>query len=420
MWLSRTWLQLTVLLLLVGIALGSGAVIGLAVFLMSAGFVARYWSNHALDRVSYDRTIPQHRAFQGEEISGTLRLVNDKLLPVPWIEVRDTVPEASLTGTERTSAATAPGYVLTIRSTHLGWYERISWPIRLKAVARGYYRVGPARLSTGDAFGFNPVVREEEAYDSFIVYPRVLSLQDLGLPAERPFGELKGRQRIFEDPGRIAGVREYQPGDPMRRIDWKASARHQTLQSRVYEPSATMHMLIAVNVHTMAAAWQGYQPELLERVLNAAASVATYAFDSGYAIGLIANGSYPNSDRPMRLPVGRNADQLGHLLEALAVIHPLTMASLETIVDAEANRFPYGASLVCITSRVDEALAASLRRVARAGHSVSIVSLAEREDETLESIPGVRFYNIARAMRSLEAREAAAAESASADGDSAR
>ena len=410
MWLSRNWLQLTIVLLLIGIALGSGAVIGLSVFLMFAGFVARYWSSHALDRVSYQRSIPEHRAFQGEQIIGTLRLVNDKLLPVPWIEVRDTVPEDSLTGNERTSAATAPGYVSTIRSTHLGWYERISWPIRLKTPARGYYRIGPARLSTGDVFGFNPVVVEEDAYDSFIVYPRVYALDDLGLPAERPFGELKGRQRIFEDPGRIAGVRDYQPGDPMRRIDWKASARRQALQSRVYEPSATMHLLLAVNVHTMAASWQGYQPELLERVLSAAASVATHAFESGYAIGMVANGSYPNSDRPMRVPVGRHADQLGHLLEALAVIHPLTLASLETIVDGEANRFPYGASLVCVTSRVDEGLAASLQHVARAGHSVSIVSLAEHDDETIEPMSGVRIYNIARAMRSQETKEASSVD----------
>ncbi len=405
MWLSRGWLPLTLGLFLLGIALGSGAIIGLAIFVMAAGFVAHHWSRHVLDRVTYERVTPQNRAFQGEQISITLRLVNDKMLPVPWIEVRDAVPEASLTGDERTSGTGAPGYVNTIRSTHLSWYERISWPLQLKAVARGHYRVGPARVTTGDAFGFNPVVREEEKYDTFIVYPRVYELPELGLPAERPFGELKGRQRIFEDPGRIAGVRDYQPGDSMRRIDWKASARRQTLQSKVYEPSATMHLLLAVNVHTMPASWQGFQPELLERLLAAAASVGRHAFEAGYAVGLIANGSYPDSDRPMRVPVGRSSDQLGHLLEALAVIHPLTMASLETVIDREAARFPYGATLVCVTALMDEALAGSLQRVARAGHTVTVISLAERKDEFDELLPGIRVYNIAEAMHAIEARE---------------
>jgi uncharacterized protein (DUF58 family) len=405
MWLSRIWLQLTIALFLLGILLSSGAVIGFAIFLMAAGFLADYWSRHVMDRVSYERVIPENRAFQGENISVTLRLVNDKMIPVPWIEVRDAVPEATLTGDERTSGTGAPGYVHTIRSTHLSWYERISWPLVLKAHARGHYRLGPARITTADVFGFNPVVEEQESHDTFIVYPRVYDLPELGLPAERPFGELKGRHRIFEDPGRIAGVRDYQPGDSMRRIDWKASARRQTLQSKVYEPSATMHLLLAVNVHTMAESWQGYQPELLERLLAASASVARHAFESGYAVGLVANGSYPQSDRPMRVPVGRSSDQLGRVLEALAVIHPLTLASLDTVVDAEAARFPYGATLVCVTAQMDEKLAGSLMRVAKAGHTITVVSLAEDENAFDELLPGIRVYNIARSMHSLEARD---------------
>lgn len=405
MWLSRIWLQLTVALFLLGILLSSGPVIGLAIFMMAAGFLAQYWAKHVLDGVSYERIIPENRAFQGENISVTLRLVNDKMLPVPWIELRDAVPEAALTGDERTAGTGSPGYVHTIRSTHLSWYERISWPLELKAVARGHYRVGPARLTTGDVFGFNPVVQEQETHDTYIVYPRVYELPELGLPAERPFGELKGRQRIFEDPGRIAGVRDYQPGDSMRRIDWKASARRQTLQSKVYEPSATMHLLLAVNVNTMSASWQGFQPELMERLLAATASLAKHAFESGYSVGLVANGSYPESDRPMRVPVGRSSDQLGRVLEALAVIHPLTMASLETVIDTEAARFPYGATLVCVTSQMDDNLAGSLERVARAGHTVTVVSLAEPDDEFDEMLPGILVYNIARAMHSLEARD---------------
>jgi uncharacterized protein (DUF58 family) len=405
-WLSRIWLQLTVALFLLGILVSSGAVIGLAIFLMAAGFLAMFWSRHVLDKVSFQRVIPENRAFQGESIAVTLRLINDKALPIPWIEIRDPAPEAALPSEIKTSATGAPGYVYVIRSTHLSWYERINWPMELTAPQRGYYRLGPVRMTTGDIFGFNPVSQEESSYDTFIVYPRVYTLPELGLPAERPFGEMKGRQRIFEDPGRIAGVRDYQPGDSMRRIDWKASARRQELQSKVYEPSATMHLLIAVNVHTMSASWQGFQPEMLERLLSATASVASAGFEAGYAIGMVANGSYPESDRPMRVPVGRRSDQLARVLEALAVIHPLTMASLETVIDREAARFPFGATLVCVTSRMDEALAGSLLRVARAGHTVTVISLAEAGEEFDEQLPGIRVHNIAAAMRSLEVRDA--------------
>lgn len=406
MWLIRYWPQLTLVLFVLGVAVSSGPVIGLAIFLAAAAGLAQLWSKHAMDRVRYERIIPENHAFQGEGLTLTLRLINDKLLPIPWIEVRDSLPENAIDAEEPTSPTGAPGYVYLTRSTQLGWYERINWPLQLQTPQRGFFRLGPARMATGDMFGFNPVTQDTDEHDSFIVYPRVYTLPELGLPAERPFGEIKGRQRIFEDPGRIAGIRDYQPGDPMRRIDWKATARRGTLQSKVYEPSATMHLLIALNVHTMSASWQGFQPEVLERVLSAAASIARHGFEGGYAIGLVANGSYAESDRPMRVPVGRRSDQLLRVLEALAVIHPLTLASLETVIDREAARFPYGATLVCVTSRMDESLSASLQRVASAGHTVTVVSLSDEEMEG--QLPGIRVYSIASVMRSLEAREGVA------------
>jgi uncharacterized protein (DUF58 family) len=403
-WISRYWISLPAFLFLLGVIAGSTPLIGIAVFLFLAGGLAQLWSKHVFDRVSYVRDMPENRAFAGETLSMILRLMNDKLLPVPWIEVRDPIPEGVLLDEKHTAQAPFPNYVLLSRSTHLSSYERVNWPLEFRALERGYYRLGPARLNSGDLFGLFPAERNDKQEDGVIIYPRVFTLPELGLPSERPFGERKGRQRIFEDPGRIAGIREYRPGDPMRRIDWKASARLQGLQSKVYEPSSTLHMLLAVNVHTLAHSWEGYVPEYLERILSVAASVATYGFDAGYAIGLTANGSYPSSDRPMRIPVGRRSEQLMRVLEALAVIGPLTLTPLETILDRESQAFPYGATLVCVTSRMDEPLAAALSRIAHAGHIVTVLSLAEGDIDT--DLGNIRIFNLTGAMKSLEARVA--------------
>jgi uncharacterized protein (DUF58 family) len=402
-WISRITLQLSIGFILAGIIFGSAPLIALGVFLLIATVAARYWSDHALDRLTYERIVPENRAFEGERLHLTLRLVNDKPLPLPFVEVRDSVPADSLVGESHVSVSTSPGYVYLARTTHLSWYERINWPVELEAPARGYYRIGPARITTGDMFGFFPIEREEDNYSPVIIYPRIYSMPELGLPAARPFGEQKGRERIFEDPGRIGGIRDYQPGDPMRRIDWKASARMQGLQSKVYEPSAQMHMLIALNVNTMEHAWEGFLPEQLERLLSVAGSVANHGFEAGYAIGLVANGSFRESDRPMRIPISRSADQLGRVLEALAVIGPMTLSPLEDVIDRESHSFPFGATLVCVTSRMDEPLAVALRRVAASGHTVTVLSLSTDEfDIDLGSIPVAYILN---AVRAIEARE---------------
>jgi uncharacterized protein (DUF58 family) len=316
------------------------------------------------------------------------------------------VPEGVLQGEEHLAPAPFPNYVLLSRSTHLGPYERVSWPLEFRAMARGYYKIGPARFESGDIFGLFPTEREDGQTDAVIIYPKVYSLPELGLPAERPFGEHKGRLRIFEDPGRIAGNRDYRPGDPLRRIDWKASARRQSLQSRVYEPSSTLHLLLAVNVHTLDHSWEGYIPQQLERVLSVAASVASHGFEAGYAVGLIANGAYPTSDRPMRIPVGRRSDQLARVLEALAVVGPLTLTPLETVLDRESQSLPYGATIICVSARINDALAASLRHVSEAGHAVTVLSLALDGDDIETDLGRVQLVNLSSAVHALEARDA--------------
>jgi uncharacterized protein (DUF58 family) len=142
-------------------------------------------------------------------------------------------------------------------------------------------------------------------------------------------------------------------------------------------------------------------PELLERLISLTGSVARKGFEDGYSIGLATNGSFPESDRPLRVPVGRHADQLGRVLEALAVIGPFTLGTIDTVIDREAQRFPLGATLVCVTSRMDPPLATSLQRVARSGHAVTVLSLAERQD-VAALLPGITVYDLRNVLPSPE------------------
>ena len=58
-----------------------------------------------------------------------------------------------------------------------------------------------------------------------MVYPKVVPLDGYDFASRRPIGEVRLTHRLFEDPTRIAGVRQYQKGDPLNRIHWRATAR---------------------------------------------------------------------------------------------------------------------------------------------------------------------------------------------------
>src|SRR5919197_172342 len=187
-----------------------------------------------------------------------------------------------------------PGRRLLTMLMSVRWYERVRRHYRVLCSARGVHTFGPATVRTGDVFGLASQEMEVRDEEYLLVYPRIVSLDQLRLPAGNPFGDVPlRRQWLFEDPLRTVGVREYRPGDSPRRLHWKATARApgQQLQVKLIEPTTTNRLLVLLNVSTSGQnwSWQGYDPEALEAAITTAASVAQWAVDRGYLVGLAAN-----------------------------------------------------------------------------------------------------------------------------------
>lgn len=395
------WLAVGIILAVVGFGAAEPVITGVGFVVLLIGGVSRYWSRHLFDRVTLRRTLGERRAFINEPVDLTVELENRKPLPLPWYEWRLAVADPIEVAGENLVAHAVPGLSWMMRRGAMGWYERRSWQVKASAGIRGHHQVGPATIRSSDLFGVFPRVHADEVVDHLLVFPRVYTLDELGLPAERPFGERKGGSRIFEDPLRISGLREYRPGDPLKRIDWKATARGGDLMSRVYEPSATQQLYIALNIDTLEHAWEGYLKDELERAVSAAASVAVWGAGQRYSVGLLANGSFPDADRPMRLAPSRSREQLTKLLEALAVIQPLTMGDLAGAITRERSRIPAGSTIVVVASLIPEVLSGVIGRLNGEGYRVFVLATSDR---ALPGVPpGVPVQSIARAFERMEA-----------------
>ncbi|WP_322818010.1 DUF58 domain-containing protein [Tepidiforma sp.] len=383
----------------VGAELPLVALVGLGVMVLGVG--SRWWADHLFDRVTLRRRLSENRAFIDEPVMLEVELENRKVLPLPWFEWRIALGERLHVAGEVLAASAAHGLHYLVRRGSVGWYSVERWAFQLSSPQRGYHPIGPASIRSSDILGAWPSRFEDDKIDHLIIYPRGYRLQELGLPAERPFGDVRGGDRLFEDPLRIAGLREYRPGDPLRRIDWKATARAGELRSRVYEPSATRQLYMFLNVDTLEHPWEGYLSDELERLVSVTASVAIWAAGARYAVGLLANGAFPAADRPIRLPPSRARDQLARLLEALAVIQPLTMGDLPGAIRREAGRLTVGSTIVAIAALVPQALAEALERLAGEGHRVRLLATTDRAAAT--QIPGVPVLRIGRAFEPTEA-----------------
>jgi uncharacterized protein (DUF58 family) len=398
---KEAWLLIGALLVLIGFAVREPVLGGVGVVIVVVGGMARLWSRHLFDRLGIDVALGEDHAFAGEAVPVSLTVDNPKLLPMPWLEWRLAVPDGAEAVGERLAASAAPGSSWLVRRAALGWYERRRWDTALTFPARGYYTIGPSSVRSADLFGIFPRHAEFETPGAVVVYPQVRLLEELGLPADRPFGEQPGGSPLFDDPLRVSGLREYRPGDPLRRVDWKATARSGTMTSRLYEPSATRQLYIALNIDTLAHSWEGYLRDELELTISVAASVAHWASEARFAVGLLANGSYPRSDRPMRLPPSRAPGQLQRVLEALAVIQPLTMSNLAGTLQRERHQLPAGSTIVCVASLVPEELGGVLDRLRDEGHRVALLATSDRAPAGAP--PGIPVHRVGRPFAPLGA-----------------
>ncbi len=350
----------------------------IGIFIIVFRYVAHWYSRRALRNVEFRRRFSKRRTFPDEETVMTVEVANRKWLPLSWLAAVDHWAETLPFFTAEGEALPERRLDLTTLMFSLRGRERAGRSYRILPTQRGIYPFGPIALRAGDPFGLFVNRASLKQRDWLIVYPRLVPLEGIELPYQAPFGDVAARQSIFRDPIRTVGVRDYRPEDSFRHVHWKASARRQDLQVRVFEPSTAYTLILALNVATFERHWEGTRPEIVERLVSATASLANHAVERRWLVGLTANGAMPNADQPIRVPPGRGPDQLSFLLEALAGVTSFTTAPFEQFLLRESSRMAWGATLVAVTAIITDQVYASLSRLRAAGRRVVLVALTEK------------------------------------------
>ncbi|MCB0113751.1 MAG: DUF58 domain-containing protein [Caldilineaceae bacterium] len=384
-WLSVALIMLTAVLLRNSLLFTMGLILTLV------GLAAWLWSRYCLVEVRYARRFGSTRLFFGESTDLWIEVTNAKPLPLAWLRAEDELPGALDIQPDARISRYSGGRRLLVNLFSLRWYERVIRRYHVSGAQRGAWVFGPAQLISGDIFGFSLRRMTVEEQDILLVYPRMVPITQLGLPARHPFGEAKAERRVVEDPMRLMGVREYQQGDSFRHVHWKASARRPELQTKVFEPSASRLMLIFLNVDTFRNRMEGADAVLREWGITAAASIARHAWEAGETVGIYANGTLPGGGR-LRIAPGSRADQAVRILEGLALMRNITITSFEQMIQAETETLRYGSTIVVVTSVVDEVLERPLLDLRRRGHAVTIVHPGHHPPARTPA--GMRLYHI--------------------------
>jgi uncharacterized protein (DUF58 family) len=353
-----------------------------SIYLFVGAFaIGTWWSRRALVNIQAERRFSDH-AFLGEQVRFSIRIRNKGWLPLPWLEVRDTLPVA------------LAGPNVFRRAITLGPRGEAQYEYSLDARKRGYYPIGPMFLSSGDILGLNAPARSEWSREFLTVYPNIIPLTSVSIPSHSPQGTLRHSQPVFEDPTRVFGKREYVAGDSLRRVDWKSTAVTGRLQVKQFEPSIALETLICLNLNAEDYHYHT-RIDSTELAIVIAASLGNWVVAKGQTVGLKLNGVDPNADDrvPRYFPPRKGKMHLIRMLESLARVELAHDAPFAALIKQQRYHLAWGTTLLVITGEAGDDLLDELYQARRSGQNAVLI-LAGRGISTEESRYKAGFFGI--------------------------
>ncbi len=271
------------------------------------------------------------------------------------------------------------GRPVKVPITKLSAGSEVSHHYGLRCTRRGVYEVGPLVAVAGDPLGLTQ--RETIVSEPFelLVHPRVELVSDR--PLTRQFEDPPIRPPVSKPwPSGLEfyGMREYVPGDDLRRIVWRASARTGTIMVREAEQGITDKITIILDTDRGHHSRDGDGlSESFEAGIRVAASLGVRHLREGYEIKCETNGG--RLTRPLRGPTSQLL-----LLDALARVEMGRDALSGGIMRMLANG-QRDAHNILITPKLADTEAAQLKLLLNTGVSVLVVALLWEESsaETL-------------------------------------
>jgi uncharacterized protein (DUF58 family) len=302
-----------------------------------------------------NRILRTHR-FEPLEI--TLIVENRSFLPVSFLNVVDQ---------QNTFFSSEPGNFLV----KLKPGERKNLSYSIESQHRGQYTVGPAVIQGSDPLGFFPFRTRAAESQALIVYPEVLPLS---LPNAEglPVGTIRVENPVYEDITRYRSLREYLPGDSLRRVSWKASAKAGKLFVMDYLPLLHAPVLILLNLNR-----RDYPLRLrhhrIERAATLAASLIVHFLSLRQEIGLIAAGRLQGEEG---IPFAEIRGTHGHATTLLEMLGRMESAAdgpdFSELPFTSAVELPVRTRLLVITPVLGQIDVNRLRQIRERGCTVEL------------------------------------------------
>lgn len=287
-------------------------------------------------KLQAERWIEKRRLYAGQAQQITIKITRKLPIPFVWYAVYD--PWIG-------QFSGMPGQMF------FPWFRK-EWEVTYEVpeMTRGRYTLTQLNIVSGDLFGLIKRTKTYSIPDHFLVLPSVGPLTKWSAEGGQRNGLSSASKRIAEELTSIVSVRDYQQGDRLSQIHWKASARGQGLKTKEFEHRTANHFAMILDTHRLA-----YSTKEFEQAVRLTASFAHFGYHQRmkYSVWYDQKGEVIAKE-------GSHSDDFHRIMEELAVIQREGETSFVSVVQYALTRIPKGTHLVLITTKLDPAISRQL------------------------------------------------------------
>ena len=287
------------------------ALVILATFLLQRKYFIDHWKEDLSVQIKFSQAeLPENH-------QGALRIVveNRKKLPLSTLNVKFQTDRNLEFEKNRGSITTDQFYHNDV--FQIGGGERVTRTLHFYGKKRGYYRINNVDLSGFDLFMSCDMHSSFQPEESIFILPRPFESRDFQLMLQQLNGEMITKRNLYEDPFELRGIREYQPFDSMRSINWKATAKtgkFMVNQRNYTSPKSVRIFLNLTDKHLIK------NHDDLEDSIRIGAGLAKYLLEQGIKVSFYCNGPDVLTGDPMLKSSGSGKNQISSILRSLSRI----------------------------------------------------------------------------------------------------
>lgn len=284
-------------------------IVAFLLFMLEKQLYRKLWSRDLRVNIKFKKS----SIFEGEESSLIEIVENRKYLPLSMLKVKFQTSRNLIFESGKGSRTTDQYYRNDV--FQIGGGEKVTRNLTYTGGRRGFYRIDSYDLVASDLFLTSQMVQTLPVNASVYVYPKPFDSREFRLSLQQFNGEVLSKRHLLEDPFEYRGIREYQPFDDMRSINWKATAKTGELKVNQKNYTALKAIRVFLNLEDNGIL---KREDSVEGSLRVAAGLCEYFLSQGMQVSCHGNSTDSVTGEPLALEASAGAGQMDAIYKSLA------------------------------------------------------------------------------------------------------